>query len=214
MRTRNLLSALAAGAMVLMTAARADALGVISSPTSAYTSATSLISIGGLADGDEVGAISNGALTVGFSTTMMRLTVPDSWGTWNTPPFVESSTPPVLWSEGATGVLMSLSTPQLVFGFEAQPDLSDVETLIASFFDEHGNLLGEVVRDVSGNGGALLFAVTSDVPIGSVLFTDAAGEDFAIANVRYSSQFFVPVPGSGLLAATGLMLLLLRRSRR
>ena len=61
--------------------------------------------------------------------------------------------------------------------------------------------------------GALLFAVTSDVPIASVLFTDAAGEDFAIANVRYASQFFVPVPRTGILAATGLLLMLLQRRR-
>jgi hypothetical protein len=152
-------------------------------------------------------------LIVTFGTPMMRLTVPDTWNTWNTPPDTETDTPPVLWSEGAASVLMILSSPQLVFGFEAQPDLSDIETMVATFFDETASPLGTIVRDVSGNGGALLYAASSPIPIASVLFTDAADEGFGIANVRYSSQIFVPVPepASGALVAAGFALLLFWR---
>lgn len=220
MRIPRLIAALAAGCLALAAAARADALIMIPSPSSAYQAATSLIDISGLADEEEVVAISDGALIVSFDTTMMRLTVPDSWGTWNTPPFTETGTPPVLWSEGASSVRMTLSAPQLVFGFEAQPNLSDIEALMATYFDETSSPLGSIVRAVSGNGGALLFAVSSPIPIASVLFTNLAGESFAIANVRYSSQIFVPVlpvPGSGGLAVTGLLLLcwqLARPARR
>jgi hypothetical protein len=78
-----------------------------------------------------------------------------------------------------------------------------------------GNPLGSIARDVSGNGGALLFAVASDIPIGSVLLTDAQGNDFAIANVRFSSRPFVPIsaPATDMLVAIGLALLLLWQLR-
>jgi hypothetical protein len=212
MHTHRLISALAAACLALAAAVRADALIMIHQPRSDYVASTSLIDISALTDGDDYGAISDGSLIVTFGTPMMRLTVPDTWNTWNTPPDTETDTPPVLWSEGATSVLMTLSSPQLVFGFEAQPDLSDVETMIATFFDETASPIGAIVRDVSGNGGALLFAASSPIPIASVLFTDAADEGFGIANVRYSSQIFVPMPepASVVLVAAGLALLLFR----
>jgi hypothetical protein len=214
MRTAKLLVIVVAGCLAALAASRADANGIITVPTPAYLASTTLLSLSGLEDGDEVVAVSDGALTVSFSSTMMRLTVPDTWGTWNTPPFTESAQPAILWSEGATSVHMSLSAPQRVFGFEAQPDLSDVEALSAAYFDADGNLLGELVRHVSGNGGALLFAAIWDVPVASVVFSDLADEDFAIANLRYGSAFVVPSPGSGALVATGLLLLWLLRTRR
>jgi hypothetical protein len=216
MRIQRLITALAVGCFAATVAARADAaLIMIPQPSPAYTSSTSLIDISGLTDGNVYSSIFGSGFTVTFGTPMMRLTVPDTWNTWNTPPFTETDTPPVLWSIDASAVRMTLSSSQLVFGFEAQPDLSAIETLIATFFDDVGNPLGSIARDVSGNGGALLFAVASDIPIGSVLLTDAQGNDFAIANVRFSSRPFVPIsaPATDMLVAIGLALLLLWQLR-
>jgi hypothetical protein len=208
MRTGRFIAALAAACVAGGFATHAHAFFVFTQPTPPYVSSTNLIDISGLSDGDEVSFIADSGLTVAFATLMMRLTVPDSWNTWNTPSFTETDTPPVLWSEEATAVLLSLSVPQLVFGFEAQPDASDVETLVATFFDDTHSPIGAIARDVSGNGGALLFAASSHVPIASVLLVDQADSDFAIANVRYSSQFLAPLPPTIALVALGCALLL------
>lgn len=194
----------------------------IAQPSAFYTSSTTLINIGGLTDGNTYSSISGGGLTVTFSTSMMRLTVPSSWGTWNCPPATEASCPqspplnpvnlPVLWSNGATSITMTLSSTESIFGFEAQPELSDTESITADFFDSSGTKVGSISRDVSGNGGALLFAASSNDPFKTVRLTDAGPRsgcptgdvcDFAIANVRFSPTA-IPEPASVLLLAAGL----------
>jgi hypothetical protein len=111
-------------------------------------------------------------------------------------------------------VTMNLSSAVHVFGFEAQPNLSDVEPMTAFFFDSGGNFLGDISLNVSGNAGAMLFAAFSSTPIDKVIFSDAAGEDFAIANVSFSQSLpATPEPASILLMGTSLLALGIRKLR-
>jgi PEP-CTERM motif len=100
-----------------------------------------------------------------------------------------------------------------VFGFEAQPDLSAVEGMTATFFDASNNSLGSIQLDVSGNAGAVLFAASSTTPILSVELKNAAGDDFAIANVRFSPTP-IPEPGTYVLLILGLLFLAGGKIRR
>ena len=87
----------------------------------------------------------------------MKLSVPDSWGTWNDPPFSEDSAPEVLYSNLFSSLAINFSSPVFAFGFEAQPGLSATE-LLSAYFSRAG-AERSVSRDVSGNAGALLFAM-------------------------------------------------------
>jgi len=183
-------------------------------PTPGYISSTTLIDISGLTDGSSYTSISDRALTVDFDISMKRLTVPDTFATWNCPPATEASCTkpaapkglPVLGSDLDSSLIMALRPAAFVFGFEVQPDLSDVEQITEVVFDSKGNDLGGISLDVSGNAGALLFAVSSQTPIVSVQLVDEDFKDFAIANVRYSLTP-IPEPPSALLLGVGLVML-------
>jgi hypothetical protein len=92
-------------------------------PDAAYTSSTTLIPITG-PDFDTTLTLSDANLTVTFSTLMEKFTVPTTWGAWNSPPAVESSTPRVLspFDFTITTVTLLFSQPLSVFGLEAEPD--------------------------------------------------------------------------------------------
>jgi hypothetical protein len=85
--------------------------------------------------------------------------------------------------------------------------------MTATFFDAGKKSLGDIKLNVSGNAGALLFAASSTTPIVSVELKNAAGDDFAIANVRFSATP-IPEPETNALFALGLLLLGRRMERR
>jgi hypothetical protein len=178
---------------------------IIFSPTPSYVNGTNLVTF---ADPDEsmLNSISDGHLTIGFSSPMRASTVGDDWASWGSPPNTESSTPRVLWSgqdanfDPITAVTFTLSQPVTIFGFEAEPGPTDIHTLTATFFMA-GQLEQTIVLDVSGNGGALLFAAaaTNGTSFDSVTLTSDA--DFAVGQVRYAT----PEPASWGLIAAGLL---------
>jgi hypothetical protein len=190
----------------------ANTLTVIPQPVASYTSTTNLINISALSG--NVTSITGGALTVNFSTSMavLKTGVTNGWGVWNSPPATEGNKPTVLYTKGSNDVVMTLSSPVSLFGFEAQPDLSDTETMKASYYDAGNVLLGTLTLNVSGNAGALLFAVSTgvndiakiDVADSGSGGTGCAGCDFALAQVRFSQT---PEPVTFYLAGLGLLLL-------
>jgi hypothetical protein len=181
-------------------------------PSPAYVNATKLITF---SEPDEamLSSISDGFLTVAFSTPVRASTVGDDWATWNSPPATESSTPRVLWSDlddnfnPVTTLTFSLSAPVSIFGFEAEPGPTDVHTLTANFYLS-GQLQQTISRDVSGNAGALLFAATGAFD-SVVLSSDA---DFAVGQIRYAAAA-VPEPCSWVFAAASFLLLLWARRK-
>jgi len=191
----------------------------ISLPTPAYVNGTDLVTF---ADPDEamVNSISDGFLTIGFSSPMRASTVGDDWASWGAPPNTESSTPRVLWSglddnfNPITTETFSLSKPVSIFGFEAQPDPTDIHTMTANFF-MGGQLEQSISLDVSGNAGALLFAATA--PPGTFFdsVTLTSDVDWAAGQFRYA-PFAQTVPEPrlwGLLSAGLVVLLAVSRKR-
>lgn len=164
----------------------------VGSPDAAYTSATTLIDISSIAQSTNVGSISDGSMTVTFSSSMNKRKVPFSWATWSSPPFSETATPHVLSSNGASSVTLDLSQPAIIFGFEIEPNPFTLESFTADFVDTgSGTTVETVAVQAHGSSGARLLAASLASPADRVIITGTS--DFAIAQVRYLSQITVDV---------------------
>jgi hypothetical protein len=177
------------GILTLDTCVAHAAFVPIAQPDAAYLSESTLMPFSA-ADFDVVSSLSSGSFSVTFDTDLVALTVPTTWASWGTPPNVESSTPRVLWTNGATSLTLTFTQSVELFGIEAQPNTSVVSSIDASFF-AGANLVGEIAMDVDGDGGARLFAASSTTPFDKVVLTST--DDFAIAQVRAG---IVPEPSS------------------
>ena len=141
---------------------------------------------------------------INFSNPQSENNVPNSWATWGCPPATESCTPNVLWNEGFSTLTISFTSPLKTFGFELEPDNFAVEETTAQFFNG-GTLVGTIDLFPNGSAGALLFAGTTDTQFTSVVITDLAGGDFAIAQLRGAPVGSTPEPGTMVLLGTGLL---------
>src|ERR1039457_5809848 len=139
---------------------------------------------------------------INFSNPQSENNVPNSWATWGCPPATESCTPNVLWNQGFNTLTITFA-PEKIMGFELEPDNFAVEEVTAQFFDG-ANLVGTIDLFPNGSAGALLFAAQTDGQFTSVVITDLAGGDFAIAQLR-SGTTSTPEPGTMVLLGTGLL---------
>jgi PEP-CTERM motif len=177
----------------------------IPQPNVAYTSSTTQIPVVG-ADFTNINSISDGTLTVGFSSALNIRTVPGSWATWGSPPNTEGATPRVLFCVSCTTLTLNLSTPFRTFGFELEPNNFQIFSVTAEFFNG-ATSIGSITRLVNGTSGALLFAaLTNTDQFTRVVITSPAGADgFAIARLRYGGTGpAVPEPATLLLLGSGL----------
>lgn len=191
----------------------------ISSPDATYLAATTYIDPFPIPDYTHVTSITDGVLTVTFSTSMIKLTVPVTWATWSVAPDSQRQGPndllPIFASNGATSVQFTLSTPVTIFGFEAEPDPLGVYAMTAQFYDASGNLLGTISRNVDGNAGARLFAAQSSTPIASVIFSsDVFWGAGAFRYALPAGGPVIPEPTTMALFGTGLLGFLPLRRRR
>jgi hypothetical protein len=182
----------------------------IPQPDAAYLVATSVLPITD-PDFTALSSLSDGVVSVTFSTDVVALTVPTTWATWGAPPNTESASPRVLWTQGDTALTLDFSRPVGIFGLELQPNTALVSPVTADFYS-FGNLVGTITLDVDGFGGAKLFAATTNPdPFTSIqLFSP---DDFALANIRVGG--IVPEPGLvTLLAGMSVSGLVASRRRR
>jgi hypothetical protein len=135
-------------------------------------------------DFTSLSSITDGTLTVSFDTPLQKLSVPDIWGTWSSPPNAESATPAVLWDQ-TSSLTMSLSRPVTIFGFELEPDSFSIENFDVDFVFLNGpTVVGTISLSVNGEAGSRLFAAaTQDLPFDQIVINGTS--DFAIAQVRY-----------------------------
>lgn len=174
----------------------------ITQPDAAYVASTTKIDISGLTNYTNYSSITDGTLTVNFSSPMnKRGPVPTGWATWSSPPWSETANPHVLFTGGSgqTSVTMTLSQPVTTFGFELEPNPFSLEWYTVDFTLMSGpTIVGTITMQVHGSYGARLFA--GSVTGGSFDRIVINGDrEFAIAQVRYIPGIPVDIdikPGS------------------
>lgn len=163
----------------------------IGRPTTAYTAHTCLTDLSAIGDFTIVDQIdSNCGVTITFDPHVEKRSVPASWRFWESPPRSEGKKPDVLFNAGATTLTISYDAPQTIGGFEAEPDQFQRENIEADFYSGRngtGEHVGTIFRRrTSSPRGARLFAVRSTTAWQSIVVTDLAGDDFAVARLRTS----------------------------
>jgi len=159
-------------------------------PDATYVAETEKIDLSGLIYGNAYGSITDGYMTVTFSSDMTkRGPVPTGWATWDSPPWTETANPHVLFESTDTFMTWTLSKPTRIFGFELEPNYHSVFSCKVDFY-AGATLMGSIVRNVNGNGGARLFAAKSlGDPIDRVEISVPAGAGgFSVAQIRYSKS--------------------------
>ena len=205
-KTRIALLALAATALTC-SSTRADFI-TIAQPTSTYTGTTTLLDFTD-PDFTLISSLSGGGETLSYDNQLDERTVPASWATWGSPPATETSTPRVGYTGGPSMLTISLSSPASTFGLEIEPDNDAIEETTADFFSG-STLEGTIDLFPNGNAGALLFAAsTSTDPFTSVVITNLTGDDFAIAQQRFTlASSSVPEPAGFFLLGPALLVAL------
>ena len=175
--------------------AQATIVTTYTQPDAGYITVTTLIPVI-QAEYSDVVSETDGAVTATFSKKLNVRDTGSGWATWNSPPYVESSTPKVLFTNGVSSLNIAFSAALYLFGIEVQPDSFDVtDVTIEYYFD--ALLLGSITRSINGDSGALLLAGYLDTPFNNVQVYTANEDDFAIAKLRYSQtqpEGFDPVP--------------------
>jgi PEP-CTERM motif len=176
----------------------------IPQPNVGYTSSTNQIAVVG-ADLTNINSISDGTLTVNFSSALNIRTVPGTWASWGSPPNTEGATPRVLFCPNCTSLTLSLSSAVRTFGFELEPNLFQTFSVTAEFFNG-ATSVGSITRNVNGQAGALLFAAltNTDQFTRVVITSPVDAQGFAIARLRYGTGAPVPEPATLLLLGSGL----------
>lgn len=154
---------------------------VINRPNKLYVGHTCKFDLSGIADGTTVTSLDQCGITVTFSPSVIKASVPNSWGTWGSPPDTETATPDILTTNGADSVTISFSAPVRLSGAEAEPDPFEYHVIQASFYRPSGGMKTSVARNITGDGGARLLAMKTK-NIGSIVLS--SDTDFAFANLR------------------------------
>jgi hypothetical protein len=158
-------------------------------PVAGYTGTTCLHSLFGIPDGTLVSQTSTCGVTITYTPTPTKYSVPASWGNWGTPPNTESATPDVLWTGTSDVLTLSYSKAVSISGVEMEPNLFTTENMQASWYRGDGVLLGTQARDVTSPAGTRLFAAKVSPKAKKLVLTNSAtaggpGWGFGVAQVR------------------------------
>jgi hypothetical protein len=169
--------------------ARGSALLAYDTPVQAYTNKTCAIDLSAIVTGTMLNNVNGCGVRVSFSNPMEKRAVGDGWATWGSPPDTEDASPEVLVSS-VEEVTLRYSVRGRRIGVEVEPNDFAVRRVKATFLRKNGTVIGKIVRQVDGNGGALLFAGKSISPqkrdkIRSLVIK-VKGDTFAIAQIRVS----------------------------
>jgi hypothetical protein len=157
-------------------------------PVAAYKHNTCVIDLSGIVDGATLDSIHQCGVTVTFSVTMTKATVPNGgWSNWGHPNDTESSTPNVLYFSSGHRISLTFSKAVRRTGLEMEGDPYATASFSANFM--HGTSpVGTVTRDVTTPDGARLFAGDAGAPkanwITSIILSDNNGGNFGIAQIR------------------------------
>jgi hypothetical protein len=155
-------------------------------PVATYTNRSCDIGLSSIADGTTLSSVTGCSTTVTLSQSWIKVSVPNFWQTWGSPPKTESATPNGLWSNGQFTATVDFGKKVHIGGFEVEPDNFAVETIQVDFYrgpDGTGKLVGSISRRPDGQAGALLYGAKARHGFSSAVISDASG-DFAIAQVR------------------------------
>jgi PEP-CTERM motif len=204
MRQRKLATLFALATLVLLSLpAFADSVTVFLQPTDGVYIPSTTNYGGGDGSGGTLGSLG----TFNFSTPLLELNVPNSWGIWNGTAATESCTPNVLYTNGAISLTLTLTAHDNTAGFELEGDLFQSEFYTVTYHFSTGSSFF-IGRSVNGSAGALLFALQDDTPgawITSIDIVNDSGDDFAIAQLRQGNSGVIPEPGTMALLGTGLL---------
>ena len=160
---------------------------IINEPNNDYLNSTTKIDISALVNGTIYPSITDGFQTVNFTPPVIKLTVPNGgWNTWSAPPFSESATPSVLYSNSSLNLTLNLSKPACIFGFELEPNPYANIAFTVQFFSGQ-TLVGTITKVINGNSGARLIAAESSCDNLFDRIVIRGGADFSIAQVRYNT---------------------------
>ena len=180
---------------------------VIANPDTTYIASTTRIPITG-PDLNDVSSVSDGIATVTFSDSLNIRTIPDSWGSWSSPPNAESSMPKAL-ATNSNSLTLTFNEPLDIFGVEVEPNNFEVYQITASFFNGT-EMVGTFSQDVVGMAGARLFAAqATDGDVFTSMTLTTLDDSFAIAQPRYSQA--IPESSTLSIVVLGLGLCQLRR---
>ena len=190
----------------------------INEPNPAYLKATSLLSFDTSGFEAEIWRSVSPGEEITYDSPLSQFNVPYTWSAWNTPPWVEDPAPTVGLTQSAR-LAITFQRPASVFGLEIEPNLEEPEPVSATFYGLSHEILGTVQRVPDGNAGALLFAaVTTKEPFAEVSLVDLSGNNFGIADLRYSALVAAPeIPepnGQRLWSAIAIAICLLCAYRR
>lgn len=158
-------------------------------PDSTYTSNTTKLDIEGLTLFQSYSSIGDADLTVNFSTPLIRFDVPYNWRPWAEPPYVESSTPPILFTGyNVSSITFNLSKPVCTFGFELMPNLLTEITVTVEFYSGD-ELVGTIQKSLNANARLFAAKTCCCTPFDRVVASiDEPYFGFSIAQVRYNTD--------------------------
>ena len=159
----------------------------IDNPDADYQAATGKCTIDGMPIAPTSTCTDATTAQVHFTPAGQRRQVPSSWATWSSPPFSESSTPPIVFFTG-TAATLDYGTDALdssVLGSEWEPNSFQMFTIVCSF-QSAGTQVESVSRGVVGQAGARLFAVDLGLDTADTIACSipAGAQGFATAQIR------------------------------